>query len=575
MASIAENGLFPPIIDAYLPAIEAPDYRANGVTIPLNLNYNDPSDIKSVHVSFTRQSNYHSGFNKKTYIRGIYVQNVDFSAENVSITIPYSAFANGTSETDDPIKEVRVGEYYKVQVRVSSQTIPSEDLTGSNLSNYLTNTDNMAYFSEWSTVCLARFIATQKMTVIGNGQVFGRDNPDETIPAITLDNSTLQLVCAHRNNSTEDTEYLNSCQFNVYQMVSNQEELVFSSPAIYTVRENPNQINYTLPYFFNNGNYKLELNFITSNLYEGQRTYNFTVNYDAEAWSTQQVVQEAIAVDSVIGKVNISLMPFEDAQGQTATIPAHSKFIIRRGSDADNFTIWDTLYTKQLQSSITGSDKISYDDFTIESGVLYKYEITFISPTSISGHKRFSIVEPPVISVFDHAWLTGEGTQLCVKFNPQISSYKINVGDAIVTPIGSQYPYISRNGDMYYRTFSLSGTIAYEMDPQHHFASRASIYGDWIQVYGSYFVNRYINQQNDRVTQRKFRELVMAYLYNDMPKLFRSTPEGNILVRLTDVSLTPKTEVGRMIYDFSCTATEIGEASVENCKMYKIQDYGD
>ena len=172
MASIAENGLFPPIIDAYLPAIEAPDYRANGVTIPLNLNYNDPSDIKSVHVSFTRQSNYHSGFNKKTYIRGIYVQNVDFSAENVSITIPYSAFANGTSETDDPIKEVRVGEYYKVQVRVSSQTISSGDLTGSNLSNYLTNTDNMAYFSEWSTVCLARFIATQKMTVIGNGQVF-------------------------------------------------------------------------------------------------------------------------------------------------------------------------------------------------------------------------------------------------------------------------------------------------------------------------------------------------------------------------------------------------------------------
>ena len=52
-------------------------------------------------------------------------------------------------------------------------------------------------------------------------------------------------------------------------------------------------------------------------------------------------------------------------------------------------------------------------------------------------------------------------------------------------------------------------------------------------------------------------------------------PEGNILVRLTDVSLTPKTEIGRMIYDFSCTATEIGDASVENCKMYKIQDYGD
>ena len=133
----------------------------------------------------------------------------------------------------------------------------------------------------------------------------------------------------------------------------------------------------------------------------------------------------------------------------------------------------------------------------------------------------------------------------------------------------------SRNGNMYYRTFSLSGTIAYEMDAEHQFATRSSIYGDWINVYGSYFVNRYINERNDRITQRKFRELVMAYLYDDVPKLFRSTPEGNILVRITDVNLTPKQELARMIYDFSCTAIEIGDASIENYKLYNIQNFGD
>ena len=94
-------------------------------------------------------------------------------------------------------------------------------------------------------------------------------------------------------------------------------------------------------------------------------------------------------------------------------------------------------------------------------------------------------------------------------------------------------------------------------------------------MYGSYFVNHYMNQQNDRVTQRKFREIVTRYLYDDIPKLFRSTPEGNILVRLTDITLTPNTQLGRMIYDFSCTATEIGEPSIENCKLYKVQDFGD
>ena len=128
---------------------------------------------------------------------------------------------------------------------------------------------------------------------------------------------------------------------------------------------------------------------------------------------------------------------------------------------------------------------------------------------------------------------------------------------------------------MDYRTFSLSGTIAYEMDVQNQFSSRSAIYGDWIEVYGSYFVNHYFNQRNDRITQRKFRELVMNYLYDDIPKLFRSTSEGNILVRITDVSLTPNNQIGRMIYDFSCTATEIGEADLKNYKLYKIQDFGD
>ncbi len=128
---------------------------------------------------------------------------------------------------------------------------------------------------------------------------------------------------------------------------------------------------------------------------------------------------------------------------------------------------------------------------------------------------------------------------------------------------------------MYYRSFSLSGTIAYEMDVEHQFSSRTSIYGDWINVYGSYFVNHFYNQQNDRITQRKFRELVEAYLYDDIPKLFRSTPEGNILVRLTDINLTPNNQLGRMIYDFSCAATEIGECTVDNYKLYKIQDFGD
>jgi tyrosyl-tRNA synthetase len=83
------------------------------------------------------------------------------------------------------------------------------------------------------------------------------------------------------------------------------------------------------------------------------------------------------------------------------------------------------------------------------------------------------------------------------------------------------------------------------------------------------------NFDNPEKVRKNVRELVMDYLYDDIPKLFRSTPEGNILVRITDVSLTPNQQLGRMIYDFTCTATEIGEANIDNYKLYKIQDFGD
>ena len=48
-------------------------------------------------------------------------------------------------------------------------------------------------------------------------------------------------------------------------------------------------------------------------------------------------------------------------------------------------------------------------------------------------------------------------------------------------------------------------------------------------------------------------------------------PEGNIPVMVMDVSLTPKTELGRMIYDFSATLYEVGDGySLEDLERLNI-----
>lgn len=556
MATIAEGGLFPPIIDAYLPAFNIKDVKTGGINISFNLSeYNTLSDIHGYHFSIVRQSQYDSLLNNEDFPLGILVQNFPnrtVSSYEQTVTIPYNKFDKS---------KFNYNEYYKVQVRLSSDDT-YVDKTGAQLSAYLNNESNLTYFSEWSTVCLIRFIADNDFyldpfengsTIINSSRLIlsGKYNKKNT--------TGINDNIAYGKN---DKEYLDS--YNIVIKLNNTP--VFSSDTLTINSRNPESFLYDIPYFFESGNtYDLILNYTTANLYTNTLTYTVQVQYPKDAWSGQNVVAEAIAVDTVIGKVNITFEP----KMKEGTILENSKLVIRRASDVDNFTKWENIWSKKIQSAI--EDYISFDDFTIESGTLYKYEINYIAPDSTT----YFIIEGPVLSVFDYAFLTGEGSQLCIKFNDNISGFKRNVADNIITTLGSKYPYISRNGNMDYRSFSLSGTIAYEMDAQNQFASRSTIYGDWINVYGSYFVNHYYNQKNDRVTQRKFRELVMNYLYDDIPKIFRSTSEGNILVRLTDVNLTPNNQIGRLIYDFSCTATEIGEASLDNYKLYNIQDFGD
>ena len=61
------------------------------------------------------------------------------------------------------------------------------------------------------------------------------------------------------------------------------------------------------------------------------------------------------------------------------------------------------------------------------------------------------------------------------------------------------------------------------------------------------------------MSERYFKLLVLDWLTDGKPKLFRSPTEGNYIVRLLNVSLTPKTELGRMIHEFSCTAYEVAD----------------
>lgn len=78
---------------------------------------------------------------------------------------------------------------------------------------------------------------------------------------------------------------------------------------------------------------------------------------------------------------------------------------------------------------------------------------------------------------------------------------------------------------------------------------------------------------NNWYWEREFREQLIQWLNDGEPKLYRSMPEGNVAVILTDISLTPMTQLGRRLYQFSATMYEVGDGySLEDLDRLGIID---
>lgn len=75
---------------------------------------------------------------------------------------------------------------------------------------------------------------------------------------------------------------------------------------------------------------------------------------------------------------------------------------------------------------------------------------------------------------------------------------------------------------------------------------------------------------NNIFIERNFKLEVLEWLTNGKPKLFRSPTEGNYIVRLMNVSLTPTDALGRMLHTFSSTAYEVSENNYENLEKYNF-----
>lgn len=536
------NNLYPGVIDTYMPAFLVSD-KICKVYFSLS-DYNSETDIKNVQVTVAHQKMNNTALSSTKYPSQIMLTTLKKDTNRPGDDKYYIEIKN----TDLEGGNFYIDQFYKVQIRFTGTGAAAQSLTTPQaIDTWLIA--NQQYFSEWSSVCLIRGISKPSLSILGFG------DPDIEV---TWSASNIQLIGKLDFADENETETLKSYRIRLYD--NDTDNLLADSGIQYSdISNNVNQFIYTFKYFLEHGSrYYFTIDYTTQNLYSSSETYHMIVSRNSSLVFNISSFETGLDIEN--GRIAVSIKSEQNFNDDLA--------ILRSSSDTD-FTVWEDIHIETINTL----DPLNYTwfDYTIESGMLYKYAVQRRHPADNTQSMLVRIQDPTGI-ILEHMYLSRGNQQLKIEFNPNISSMKRMISDSKTETLGSQFPYIKRNGAMNYRTFPISGLISFLSDKDNLFTSKADIYGENnINLYDAFENTFNVSYYNNYTYEREFRKKVSQFLSEDNLKLFRSATEGNILVRLTDVSFSPETVTGRYIWTFSCTAYEIDDCSIENFDKYGIQ----
>lgn len=542
----ATNALYPAVIETYMPAflIDSGDSEKDICKVYFSISqYNSFSSIANAQVSVRNQNTNISVLNPVKYPCEVMVTNI---YEDSSVTTDAKYYVK-IQKTDMENNNFRVDEYYKVQIRFTdTEADPVSMAIPQAIDGWLVS--NLDHFSEWSSVCLVRGISKPTLNLLDW-------DPAET-RVIDWSVQNTQINGSLTFADSDENETLKSYRIRLYDTEDN---LLTDSGDTYTSNyNNVNTIAYTFKYNFKvDTNYYFTFEYTTQNLYTEITTYNLSM-VQGNTQSYNLLLTGYIYPED--GNIDLQV------RRSTDQTPISGNIVLRRSSSKENFTIWEDIHTEPVLN--VQEVDITWSDFTVESGVWYSYCAQVVLPDGTRG--KITEINAPVMIVLDDIYLTTAKKQLKVKFNPSLSSLKRNINETKTDTIGSQYPFIKRNGDMDYMSFPIGGLISSEMDENRKFTSKTQLYGENKKYYKDYNEQYEINRHSDVVYERAFREAVMDYLYSGEVMLFRSPTEGNYLVRIMDVSLSPENTLGRRLWSFSGTAYEVDSCSIDNFDKYGI-----
>lgn len=238
------------------------------------------------------------------------------------------------------------------------------------------------------------------------------------------------------------------------------------------------------------------------------------------------------------------------------------RYKLARADSKTNFNDWVEILEFNLKKQKLPSSL--YYDNTIEQGIFYQYAVFEENETGCFSSKITSQI---IMADFEDLFLSDADRQLKIRFNPKVSSIKNTIQENKQDTMGGKYPFIFKNGYVNYKEFPISGLISYLQDDNNLFYSKNDFLLSEEQIDFN-CINTNLSSENIH-NERIFKMEVLNWLTNGKEKIFRSPTEGNYLVRLMNVSLSPLSDgLNRMLHTFSSTAYEIAEYNLEELLKY-------
>ena len=580
---MASKVIYPPIVESYMPAFKAGSGPAR---IYFSLSkYNSSSDFKSVQATVIKQNTgmnvvKTTDSNNKYRSTGIILDLIPVEVIDQENLYYIEIENEDLSSQDGSFNGWIPGWIYKIQLRFS--TVNYTDSTNIGQAAWLNN--HASDFSEWSTVCTLKVTGQidYEIPVLNINTKSGSGSNSGVNRVLYL--STLELF-GRFYREEDPSELVKTYRFILYDA---EDKVLEDTGDIYTNQyQDSDSFNYVFKTeLINQKSYKLAFIFETINHYiDG--FYNSDSKDNRLNFSVSQTVIERINCEILTAEQDpegilkdITSVCQEEDEGRiglklfsTETSSFSGNICIRRSDSRSNFQIWTDIKKLSIKSQDINDFDIFYD-YTIESGVWYKYGVQLVDK---NGNRGVLVQCNPVLRNFEYSFLLGkDDIQLKLMFDNTIDNFKYQVSEAITDTIGGVYPVIGRNAATRYRVFPINGIISFWMDENKLFCDKKKIYlyDNVINLYNTYNINNHITQY-DYIYEKNFRDKVLDFLYNGELKLFKSPTEGNVIVRLTDIGCAPNQSLGRMIYSFSANAYEMAEPSMENYLKYGFYNEGE